>query len=139
MEQILNRGLKNAKVGSKITDCVQPFDVGSGFIVLKFSGRTCTSVGRFTPLSISVNSTFTKLQGEGRLVLATEKRNAIIDYACAAPKMMNKSFSSEIIMKLCVDCGMLDVTTNKYPDLYAIINLFRINWSRIQGGKQQFF
>ena len=51
---------------------------------------------------------------------------------------MNKEFSSEIIKKLCVDCGLLDVTTNTCPDLFAIINPFSINWSKIQGGKQRF-
>ena len=71
-------------------------------------------------------------------MLATGKRNVIIDCVCAAPKMMNKIFSSEIIKKLCVYCGMLDMTTNTCPDLYAIINSFRINWSKIHGGKQWF-
>ena len=33
---------------------------------------------------------------------------------------------------------MLDVNTNICPDLYAIINSFSINWSKIQGGKQRF-
>ena len=74
----------------------------------------------------------------GGLVLATGKRNAIIGCVCAAPKMMNKAFSSEIIKTLFVDCGMLDVTTNTCTDLYAIINLFSINWSKIQRGKQRF-
>ena len=138
MEQSLNRRVNNAKVGAKITDCVQPVDVDSGFKVLKSSGRTYTAVGRVTLLNISANSTFTKLQGERRLVLATGKHNAIIDCVYGEPKLMNKSFSSEIIKKLCVEYGMLDMTTNTYLDLYAIINLFSINWSKIQGGKQRF-
>ena len=122
MEQSLNRGVKNVKAGAKITECVQLFGVGSGFRVLKSSGRTYTAVSRFITLTISVNSIFTKLQGKGRLVLDTGKRNKIIDCICAAPKMMHKAFSSAIIKKSFEDCGMLDVTTNTCPDLYAIIN-----------------
>ena len=70
--------------------------------------------------------------------MVTGKRNVTIDCVCAAHKMMNKVFSSEIVKKLCIECAILDVTTNTCPDMYAIINLFIINWSKIQRGKQQF-
>ena len=84
--------------------------------------------------------------GEGGLVLATEKHlvlttrkcNEIVGYIYAAPKMMSTAFSSEIIKKSFVDCGILDVITNTCPDPYAIINLFSISWSKIQEGKQWF-
>ena len=61
----MNRRVKNSKVSAKITDCVQPFDIGSGFRVLRLSDCTYTAVGRVTPLTISVNSIFTRLQREG--------------------------------------------------------------------------
>ena len=36
--------------------------------------------------------------------------------------MTNKAFSSEIIKKSFVDCGMLDVNKNSYIDIYDTIN-----------------
>ena len=106
--------------------------------MLKSSGCLCTAVGRVTPITISVNSKFTKLQEERRLMLATGKHNEIMDCVCAAPNTTNKVFSSKIIKKLCIDYDMLDVTTNTCSDLYNIINSFSISCSKIQGGKQWF-
>ena len=57
MNQNSNRRLTHKKVGAKITDVIQPFDVGFSFRVLKSSGRIYTDVGRVTDLTISANPT----------------------------------------------------------------------------------
>ena len=103
---------------------------------MKKCGRTCTAVNRETPLTISVTDTFTKLQNEGQLVLATGKRGALIDCLCAAPTMIHKSFSSECLTKSFVDAGMLDHTTRTAPDLRGLIESFKINWDTVEGDKR---
>ena len=116
-KESLSNCVYHSKINAKITETSQPIDLGPNFKELKKCGRACIAVNRDTPLTISVTDTFTKLQNQGRLVLTAGKRGALIDCICAAPDMINKSFSSEFLTKSFVDTGMLDHATRIVPYL----------------------
>ena len=50
--------------------------------------------------------------------------------------MMRTYFTRKDIVKSFVDGGMLDCTSHSAPDLMGVINLFKINWDKAQGGKK---
>ena len=132
------RGIYFAKIGAKITETSQPLDLGPFFKILKQSGRNMTSVGIVTPLSILIDIIFTSLRKKKQLVLSKLKENALKDCLNTTPEMIAKSFSKQSLIQSFVSAGMIDEKTKTCPDMYAIIDSFKINWSQVAGGKRWF-
>ena len=97
-----------------------------------------TSVGIETPLSILIDIIFTSLRKKKQLILSTLKENALKDCLNTTPEMIAKSFSKHTLIQSFVSAGMIDDKTKTCPDMYAIIDSFKINWSKIKGGKKWF-
>ena len=50
IEKNMSRGILSCKIGAKITESVQPLDVGPFFKMLKSSSRNTTTLGTDDPL-----------------------------------------------------------------------------------------
>ena len=135
LKKIISRGVYFAKIGAKITETSQPLDLGPFFKVLKKAGRNMTSVGVESPLSILVDIIFSSLRKKKTLVLSTLKENALKDCINTSPDMIVASFSKDSLIKSFVSAGMIDDRTKTCPDMYAIIDSFKINWNNGIGGK----
>ena len=135
MKKAMSRGIYFSKIGAKITETAQPLDLGPFFKILKVNGRLMTSTGRVTPLTLSVDYIFKNLAKEKKLVLSTIKGAALKDLICTAPQMFASAFNKDTMINAFVDSGMLDKKAQLCPDLYGIINSFKVNWDKIPGGK----
>ena len=98
------------------------------------SGRNSTSVGTVSDMSLTVNKMFKKLSMHKKVVLSTGKLNALKDCVICSPDMMTKSFTSRTIQKAFVSSGMLDDKMKLCPDIRGIINSFKVNWNKVDGG-----
>ena len=49
--------------------------------------------------------------------------------------MFGAAFKKETIIKAFVESGMLDKRLHLCPDIYGIINSFKVNWNKVPGGK----
>ena len=94
-----------------------------------------TSVGTITPLTILLDIVFKKMRREKTFMLSNTKENALKDCIATAPRMMALSFSKEGLVKSFVSAGMIDAKTNTCPDLYAIVDSFKIYWNSVSGDK----
>ena len=97
-----------------------------------------TSVGIETPLSILVDIIFTSLRKKKQLLLSTLKENALKDFLNTTPEMIAKSLSKHTLIQPFVSAGMIDEKSKTCPDMYAIIDSFKIDWSKVHGGKRWF-
>jgi len=71
-------------------------------------------------------------------VFSILNRSTIIDYIYSTPEMMCKSFTKKDMVKSFVEGGMLNRTLRSAPDLMGAINLFKVNWDKVKGGKKWF-
>ena len=69
-DRSIKRGLYFAKIGATITETSQTLDVGTGFKVMKLSGRTMSSVGSEKPLTTLVDVLFKHLKKDKILILS---------------------------------------------------------------------
>ena len=95
-----------------------------------------SSVGQSTPLTILLHFVFQKLRRDKVLILPTTKEMALKDCIATTPNMMAAAFSRDGIIKSFVSAGMIDHRTKTCPDLFALIDSFKIDWSVMKGGKQ---
>ena len=95
IERSVSRGIKKCKIGAKITEPVQPLDVGPFFKTMKSSSRTTTTLGTDNPLRSTVIGIFKDLSLDNSLRLPANKSNAIIDCISSFPEMGVKCFSSK--------------------------------------------
>ena len=94
-----------------------------------------SSVGMTSPLTILVDIIFKKLRRDKVLLLFHLKANALKDCIMTGTVMCASSFSKEGMTKLFVSSGMLDHKILTFPDLYGIVDSFKIDWSKVDGGK----
>ena len=130
----MNKGIYFSKIGAKITETSQPLDLGPFFKILKMAGRNLTSVGTVSDMTITVDKMFKKLSLNKEIILSTGKLNTLKDCIVCSPDMMTKSFSTRTIQKAFVSSGMLDVKMKQCPDISGIINSFKVNWNKVEGG-----
>ena len=130
MEASIRMGILNCKIGAKITDKVQPMDVGSGFKVLKTTARTNTCVGTETSLTKFVTRAFEDMRSMNQLKLSSMKEVIVIDCLLTSPTLLSKSYSPETMKKSFVNSGMLDAATMTSPCLFGIMKAFNINWKK---------
>ena len=52
--------------------------------------------------------------------------------------MIAATFSESSIIESFVSAGMIDVPTESCADIYTLTDSFRIDWSKVQGGKTWF-
>ena len=131
-------GLYFAKIGAKITENAQPLDLGPFFKILKISGKHMTSVDSLKPLTMVVDITMKRLRKEKILLLPTLKECALKDLLVTTPEMMTAAFNERSMVKSFVSSGMLDSICKRCPDLYGLVSSFKINWSKVKGGKEWF-
>ena len=81
---------------------------------------------------------FKKLSMNKEVILSTGKLNALKDCIICSPDMMTKAFSERTIQKSFVSSGMLDVKMKRCPDIRGILQSFKINWNKVDGGIKWF-
>ena len=97
-----------------------------------------TSVEIEKALSIVIDILFKKLRKDKILNMSSLKEHALKDLLVTCPEMMAASFKQSSLVKSFVDAGMLDTKHKRCPDVYGIMNSFKIDWSTVPGGKQWF-
>ena len=95
-----------------------------------------TSVQIEKPLSIIIDILFKKLKKDKMLNMSTLKENALKDLLVTCPEMMAASFKESSLVQSFVDAGILYTKCKRCPDVYGIINSFKIDWSNVHGGKK---
>ena len=131
------KGLYFSKIGAKITEYVQPLDLG---LFVKLWSIQAVTVPLYTrqlwSLCVSTLSltSYTKTRQ-----LCWKKLNQKHDCAATSPEIFAKSFKTDTIQHVFVDAGMLDVRPKLYPDIDVIVSAFKINWTKVQGGKAWFY
>ena len=138
IESSLKKGISFAKIGAKTTENVQPMDLGPFFKVMKVNGKHMTSVGQQKSLTHVIDFIMKKLRKDGILKLAHMKEISLKDLLITAPEMMASAFSESSIIDSFVSAGMLDSHSKVCPDLFGIIDAFKIDWSKVTGGKKWF-
>ena len=134
----IKKGIYFAKIGAKITETSQPLDLGPFFKILKMAGRHMTSVDTEKPLSIIVDLLFKHLRREKKLLLSGLKETALKDLLITAPEMMAAAFTKKSMTDSFVSSGMLDDKCKRCPDLFALVDSFKIDWKKVNGGKKWF-
>ena len=134
----MKRGIYNAKIGAKITECAQPLDVGPFFKCMKSTARRATTIDSKSPIRVRVINDMRNLSRDKLVILSTVKNNAVTDCIASLPEIQAKSFSVGKVMDSFVDTGMLDMNTKTCPDMIAIMNSFKIPWGNVKGGKKWF-
>ena len=134
----IKKGIYFAKIGAKITETSQPLDLGPFFKILKMAGRHMTSVDTEKPLSIIVDLLFKHLRREKKLLLSGLKETALKDLLITAPEMMAAAFTRKSMINSFVSSGMLDDKCKRCPDLSALINSFKVDWKKVNGGMKWF-
>ena len=95
-----------------------------------------TSVGITTPLSILLNIIFKKIPQNKILVLSSLKENLLKDYIVTTPEMIANSFTKKTLIKSFISAGMIDERTKTCADMYEIMNSFKVDWNKAEGGRQ---
>ena len=62
----------------------------------------------------------------------------MIDCVATTPMIYGLSFSSQKIRKSFVLGGVIDSGSESCPDVDQIINRFKIDWTRLEGGREYF-
>ena len=86
------------------------------------------------PVAIIVEALFKRLRKDGILKLSTLRERSLSDLIVTTPEMIAASFSSISIIKSFISAGMLDDKVHRCPDLYGLINSFKISWYKVRGG-----
>ena len=131
-------GLNFGKIGAKITESSQPLDLGVFFKILRLCGKNMTSVDTVKPLTLFVNTIFKQLRDDKELLLPSLKENALKNLVITAPELINKAFSEKSIVDSFVSSGMLDKMHKRCPDIYGLVDTFKVNWGKVEGGKTWF-
>ena len=92
IERNLKRGIYNAKIGAKITECVQPLDVGPFFKCMKSTARRATTIESESPVRVRVVDDMRRLSRDKLVILSTVKNSAVIDCIASSPEIQSKSF-----------------------------------------------
>ena len=71
-------------------------------------------------------------------MLSTLKENALKDHTNTSLDIIAVSFSKHTLIQSFVSAGMIDDKTKTCPDMYAIIDSFKIDWNSVIGGKKWF-
>ena len=138
IEKSIKRGIYFTKIGAKITETSQPLDLGPFFKILKAYGKNMSSDGTESPLSILIDILFKQLKRDKILMLPHLKQCSLKELITNTPQMMEAAFSKSSLVESFVSSGMLDEKCKRCPDLYGIIKSFKINWSKVKGGKVWF-
>ena len=81
-----------------------------------------------------VDKMFKNLSINKDVVLSIGKLNALKDCIVCTPEMMTNAFTTKTIQKAFISSGILDAKSELCPDLQGIINSFKMNWSKVNGG-----
>ena len=136
VKNIIQRGIFFSKIGAKSTETSQPLDLGQFFNMLKATGRAMTSIGQINPSTLMIDYIFRKLAKDKQLHISNLKSCALKDFLCTAPNVFGAVFNKDSSIKVFVDSEILDRRTNTRPDMYGIINSFKINWTKVPGGRK---
>ena len=95
-----------------------------------------TLVGKSNLLSIQMDLIFKYLRKNKVLMLSTQKKNAFKDCITTSPPIISAALNkNSLVDSFAVSC-MIVSTCKRCSDVYALINSFKINLSKVNGGKQ---
>ena len=63
------------------------------------------------------------------------KEAALKDLLVTAPELMSSAFTEKSIVDSFVSAGMLDKTCKKCPNLYQLLENFKVPWGEEEGGQ----